>query len=63
MIICNFNIKHLPIFKTETNPPLVINPNTVLSLSISFKSLKAISRGNSQILEYSYTVKWNTERS
>jgi hypothetical protein len=35
MIVCNFNIVSVSLAPTEADTPLVINPNAVVSLTVS----------------------------
>lgn len=37
MIICNFNIIRIVVVPFKANPPLVINPNAVLTLSVTME--------------------------
>ena len=51
MIIDNFNIVRVTPVPFETNPPLIIDPNTVLILAISMKPFKPIRRRYQQIVK------------
>ena len=51
MIIDNFNIKNFPIVPHETDSPLTINTNTLLTFSISFQHFKVISGRHPEILK------------
>ena len=51
VIIDNLDIKRVLTIPSETNPILIIDPNTVLTFAISLQGLKPISRGLSQIVD------------
>jgi hypothetical protein len=51
MIIYNIHVEGMSAFPQETYPPLVIDPDAVLPLSIPFEPLQPICRRNTQILE------------
>jgi hypothetical protein len=36
----------------ETYPPLIVDPDRVLSLPIRFQGFKSVARGNAKIAEY-----------
>jgi hypothetical protein len=49
VVIDDFNVVHISAPEGEANSELIVNPDAVLSLSISGKSLETISRRDSQI--------------
>ena len=50
MIIRDFNIKRVAAFPFETNPPLVVDSDTVLSFSVALQFFEAIRRRDSQVV-------------
>lgn len=50
MIIHDFHVVGIPTVPFETDPPLIVDPDTVLSFSFSRKGLKPIGRRDSQVL-------------
>ena len=57
MIIHNFHVESVSISPDEAYSPLVVNSNTVLSLTVSFKGLEPIARRGSQVAQLRGTVK------
>jgi len=51
MVIRYFNVKRVTAAPFETDSPLVINSNAMLSYTITAKFFKSIRRGNSQVIE------------
>ena len=51
MIIYYFNFVRISVHPFETDSPLLVDPNTVLSLSIAFEGFQPVSRRNPQIFE------------
>jgi hypothetical protein len=51
MIIHYFYLKCIPILPFETDPPLVIDADTVLARAFASKHLKAIGRWDTQVLQ------------
>jgi len=51
MIVDNFDVRRtgVPFYPLETNPPLVIDADTVSPLAVSLESLETISRQRGQI--------------
>jgi hypothetical protein len=43
MIIHNLNLENIAFAPNETNTKLIVHPNAVLALSITFQSLKVIA--------------------
>jgi len=56
MVIDNLNIVRIPVLPYETDAPLLIDPDAVLSNSVPLKSFKFIPWGNSQVLKDSGPV-------
>lgn len=52
MIVDNFNVKRVSIFPQEANPPLVIDPNAVLPLTISTQRFEPVARRGGQIAQF-----------
>jgi hypothetical protein len=48
MIVNNFYVMAMAIPPDEANPPLIVDPNRVLSLSIALQSLELVSWGRCQ---------------
>ncbi len=57
MIIYNLNVKSMAMLPYETNPPLIIDSYTILSLSFALQSLKAVCRWYAQILKRNGSMK------
>ncbi len=57
MVIHNFDIMSISITPDEADSPLVIDPDAMLSLSISFQRLKAVSRWDEQEVQVRCGVK------
>ena len=51
VIVDDFNVVRIRAFPSEAHPPLVIDSNTVLPLSIAAKFLQSIARRHPQFLE------------
>jgi hypothetical protein len=51
MVIADFNVICVTIFKPEPDPPLIVDGNRILSLSIPFKRMQPIAWRISQIIE------------
>jgi hypothetical protein len=51
MIVYDFNIVCVSLAPPEADTPLVIDPNAVLSLPVSSKFLKAISRRDKKVIQ------------
>jgi len=51
MIVGNFDLISIASGPFETNPPLIVDPNAMLSLPISLELLKSVSRRVTQILQ------------
>ena len=49
MIINYFYVKRVTVFPTETNAPLVVDSNAVLSFTASLEALQPIGRRNPEI--------------
>jgi hypothetical protein len=52
MVISDLNLKRAPLLPQETEPPLVVNADTVLSCTAPFESFEAIGRRCPQIVEH-----------
>jgi hypothetical protein len=51
MIICDLDIIGVSVDEAEAYPPLVIDGNRVLTLSIPPQPVQTVARGNSQVIE------------
>ena len=51
MVVNNFHFKDIPLFPAKTNPPLLIDSDTVLAFTIPFQSFQAVGRGSFQIIK------------
>jgi hypothetical protein len=57
MIINDLNVEGVAVLPHETNPPLVIDTDTVLPLAIAFQRFESISRRRRQVLQFACSVK------
>jgi len=51
MIVNNLDLAGVAGLPAKTNTPLIVDPNTVLALSISAEFFKTIARRNTQVVE------------
>ena len=51
MIVNNLDLVGVAGLPAKTNTPLIVDPNTVLALSISAELLKTITRRNAQVVQ------------
>jgi len=51
MVIDDFHIEGIAAVPAETNPPLVVDPNTELTRPCPLETLQPICRGLSQIVQ------------
>jgi hypothetical protein len=51
MIIHNLNLENITFAPNETNTKLIVNPNAVLALSITFQGLKMITWKDGKIAQ------------
>jgi hypothetical protein len=51
MVIGYFNIAGVSVFPAKTYPPLIVDPDAVLSPAIALQDLKPIARRNPEILK------------
>jgi hypothetical protein len=47
VVIDNLNVARIRIYPSETDPPLIIDPNAVLTPSVTGEGFEAISRNGS----------------
>jgi hypothetical protein len=52
MIIYNFDIICVALAPTKADPPLIIDPNTMLSSPVSFQGLQTVSRWDSELPQF-----------
>jgi len=57
MVIDDFHLIGIATIPTETDPELIVYPDTVLTATVALKSLQAIPRRNSQVLKVVRTMK------
>ena len=57
MVINDFDLVRIPVFPDETDAPLVVNANTMLSGPLPFQAFKPVARRHPQILKTFRTVK------
>src|SRR5215813_6920098 len=63
MIVGNLNVEHVALGKTETDAPLIVDPNRVLTGAISPQFLQPIRRGQAQIPKTSRVMaRWAISR-
>jgi hypothetical protein len=51
MVINDLDVVDISLSPGEANPPLLIDPDTMLSLAIAFQSLKPVAWRDLQVLE------------
>lgn len=51
MAICDFNVKRVTALPFETDAPLIVNSDAVLSFAIAAKFFKSVCRWNTQVLQ------------
>jgi hypothetical protein len=51
VVIDDRNLERVAVLPAETDPPLIVDPNTVLPETIAFEFLQAIARRNAEIFE------------
>jgi len=56
MVIDNLNVIRIPVLPDETDTPLIIDPDAVLSKPVPLKSFKYIPWGDSQVFKGSGPV-------
>ena len=56
VVINNFDLVGVSIAPHETDPPLIVDANAVLSLSISVQRLQTVTRRSSQISQLGCTI-------
>ena len=59
MVVFNLNAFGSVSTPSKHQPPLLINPYGILSLSLSLQPFQSISRGNSQVLQSSCLIQLN----
>ena len=52
MVVDDFDMRRSSLIPDETYPPLIVDPDRVLSLPIRFQGFKSIAWGNTKIAEY-----------
>jgi hypothetical protein len=51
MVVGYFNVTGVSVFPEKTYPPLIVNPDAVLPLTIALQGLKPIARRNPEVLK------------
>ena len=51
MVIDDFYVVRVALRPSETNSPLIIDSDTVLSRAVTTKFLEPVARGNSQVIK------------
>jgi hypothetical protein len=51
MVIGYFHVKSVTLPPSKTNPPLIVDPNTVLSFPVSFESLQTVAWKSCEVLQ------------
>jgi hypothetical protein len=51
VVIADFNVIGISIVETKANPPLVVNRDGVLTLSVTRKDMQSVTRGHLQVLQ------------
>jgi hypothetical protein len=51
MVVADFNVIRVAIFKTKTDSPLIINGDRMLPFSITFQRVQPIARWTSQVIQ------------
>jgi hypothetical protein len=51
MIITNLDVKCVTIFKAKADAPLIVDPDRILSVTITLQPLEAIARRHPQIIK------------
>jgi hypothetical protein len=58
VVVGDFRFKGITVFPSETDPPLIVDPDAVLTLPISGELLEAIPGWNSQVAQRIGRVKY-----
>jgi hypothetical protein len=51
MVVADFNVIRVAIFKPETDPPLIVNGDRMLPFPIAFQPMQPIARWISQVIQ------------
>ena len=51
MIVHNLNVSRFAVAPSEADPPLIVNPNTVLSHPARLENFETVARGDPEIFE------------
>jgi hypothetical protein len=51
VVVDDFNVIGVAVSPKKADPPLIVNPNTILSFAISGKALEAVAGWDSKIIE------------
>jgi hypothetical protein len=51
MVVCDFNIISVSAFPVKADSPLIVDPDTVLPLTVTLQGLKPVARRDSKVLK------------
>jgi len=51
MIVCNLNVVGITFKKPETNAPLVVDSDRVLTFAVTPERVESVPRGNAQVIQ------------
>jgi len=51
MVVGYFNVTGVPGFPAKTDSPLIVDPDTVLSLAMALQGCKPVTRRDSEVLQ------------
>ena len=57
MIVCYFNVKCVTVFPVKADPPLIVDPYTILPLAIALQDFEPVARRNPEVFQVPCPVK------
>jgi hypothetical protein len=57
MVVCYFNVIGVSVFPTKADPPLIVDPDTVLPFAVSLQGFQPVPRRNAKVLKVPGQVK------
>jgi hypothetical protein len=57
MVVCYFYVIGVTVFPVKADSPLIVDPDTVLTLAVAFKAFEPVARRDSEILKMPGPVK------
>jgi hypothetical protein len=51
MVVCYFNVIDISVFPAKTDPPLIVDPDTVLSFTVSLQGFQPVSGRDLEVLK------------